>query len=57
MSHADFIIIGIVSGGNLNCAGSKFHIDDDSVCDDGEFTVEEGVYSKFPVQMLIIGRQ
>jgi len=53
VADANLVIIGVVGRGDFHSTSSERHIDDDVVCNDGDFAVgDEGVFSKFAVEML-----
>lgn len=53
VSDADFVIVEVVSGSNLHGTGTEFHVDDYVVSDDRDFAVNERVFRKFPMEMLM----
>ncbi len=54
MALADFVIVGVVSGGDLDGTRSELHVDDDRVGNDGDLaTGDEGVDHVLAVEMLV----
>lgn len=52
VSFSTFVIVVIVSGSDLDGSGTEGHVDSDGVGDDGESTIEEGVFDEFTVEVL-----
>ena len=53
MSDANFVIVGVMGGGNLNGTSTERHVDNDVVGNDGDFAVgDEGVLDEFAVKVL-----
>lgn len=52
MPFTNFIIVGVVCGGDLDGACSKLHINGDGVSDDRDAPLEEGVNGEFAVEVL-----
>jgi hypothetical protein len=52
-----FVIVRVVSGGNLYGTGSESHVDGDGIGDDGESSVDEGVFDVLANEVLVAGRK
>ena len=52
MTRANLVVIRIVRGRDLDGTSSESHVDNDSVRDNGDAAVDEGVFNKLAVKML-----
>lgn len=51
VSGTDFVIVRVMSGGNLDGTRSELHVDDNRILDDRDTPVDEGVDSELAVEM------
>jgi len=54
MPYTNFVVVGIVSGCDLNGSRSELHIDDDRIRNDWQAAVDERMGGKFTMQMLYV---
>ena len=53
MADTNFVIVEIMSRGNLDGTSTEFHVDNNVISDDRNLSVDEGVLGEFAVQMLM----
>lgn len=52
VANSNFVVIPVMSGGNLDSSGAEFHVNDDRVFYNRESAIDKRVDSKFSVKML-----
>ena len=53
MANTNFVIVEIMSRGNLDGTSTEFHVDNDVISDNRNLSVDKGVLGEFAVQMLM----
>ena len=53
MADTNFVIVEIMSRGNLDGTSTEFHVDNDVISDNRNLSVDKGVLGEFAVQMLM----